>query len=228
MKTSVTNRMKVGLMVLAVQLGFAASVYAGGGSLLRLPINGITENNKEQCKQLFEKKFPEVLIDSRYSSVRMIKDGSGYMVQLRPERGRVTLKEIENALKDSPFSIKRDHLVYYSLARFQLGEIENAEKHVKAIAKLSEKNLQTNHWKDENGKVWMTFRDPSRNSGRSFSEYEKKLLFSHKSLTKYLADNKIDLLAVSWGYHHGDQSKTYTEAWRGEPFGARLVSSIDK
>lgn len=214
--------MKVGLAVFALQLGIIANAHAGGASVLQLPIEGVTKENSDQCAKLFEKVFSSVLINWKNGNVKMIKEGSTNLVQLRPERGQISLSEIERALKGSPFSIKREQLVYVSLLRLHIGKVEDHEKHVDALANLDGKKLTTHFVVNADGSLWITLRDPTRNAAISVREKREKTLMTHRRLTRYLSENKIDLIAISWGRHRTEQA----EAWRGDFFGARLTGEV--
>ena len=227
MKTRLRRELKIGLVAFAMHLGVIASVSAGGASLLQLPIEGVTPENSDQCAKLFGERFRPVLIDWKDGDVKMIKQGATIMVQLRPDRGQVSLGDVEKALKGSPFSIKRDQLEYFSLLRLRIGKVGDPEKHIMALATLDGKKLQTHSVENEDGSRWITLREPSRNLKYSRYEERRQALIAHRRLTRYLSENKIELLEISWGNHpllepHGE---SYAEVWRGESFGAQLVAT---
>ena len=219
--------MKVGLAAFALHLGVIADAHAGGGSLLHLPIEGVTTENRAQCAKLFEKKFGTVLINWKNGDVKMIKDGSTDMVVLRPDRGQISLGDVERALKGSPFNIKREQLEYFSLLRLRIGKVADYEKHVKALATLDGKKLQRHSVENEDGSLWITLRESTRNTAIPRVEKRKQTLVTHQRLTKYLSKNKINLIEISWGNHprlepHGN---SYAEVWRGDSFGARPAAT---
>ena len=72
-RSTINRAMAVGLAAFAFYLGVIADAHAGGASLLHLPIEGVTEENRAQCVKLFEQKFGEVLIDWKNGDVKMIK-----------------------------------------------------------------------------------------------------------------------------------------------------------
>lgn len=225
MKTRLTKKMKAGLVALAFQLGVVASSHAGGGSVLQLPIEGVTAENSNQCANLFEEKFaPALTRPWNNVHVKMFKEGSTNLIQLRPERGQISLSDVEKALKGSPFTIKREQLEYISLVRLRIGKIADHEKLTKALATLDGKKLQTHTVEDKDGSLWITLRDPTRNTAIPLIEKRKRTLITHQRLTRYLSENKINLLAISWGHHRLDHS----EVWRGVSFGARPAAAVTK
>lgn len=161
----------------------------------------------------------------------MIKDGDGphYLVELRPDRGTISLGEIEQALKGSPFSIKREKLEYFSLIRMRVRKIENYQKHLKILTSLDGRNLQSSCDENTDGSLWITLRDSGRNSAIPHNEKWTRTLITHRRLTRYFTENKIELIEIRWGYQpHLDNAKarriksgTRPEIWRGDPFGAR-------
>jgi len=218
------KKVTFGFVALVFQLGMIAKVFAGGASVLHLPIDGITEENKEQCVKIMAEKFAPVLTNWRNGLVEVFKDDSTYFIQLRPERGQLTLSEIEKALDGSPFSIKRDHLEYFSLIRLHLGKMEDREKHVKALSSVDGKKIHSHTIENPDGTVLVILRDTLRNKAVPVSVHRSRSLMTHKRLTDYLSKNKIDLLAISWG----DHSRNHSKGWRGDSFGARPVSGPKK
>lgn len=222
----------LGLTTLGLHFGGTANVQAGGASLLQLPIEGITAENQAQCKQLFEKTFRPILINWKNGDAKIIKDGSTDMIVLRPDHGQISLSDVERALKGSPFSIKRDQLEYFSLLRLRIKKVVDYQTHVKALATLDGKKLQTHSVENKDGSIWITFRDVTRNSTTPRAEKRKRSLITHQRLTSYCTQNKINLLEVSWGripflddrtsWSDGG-SGTRPEIWRGDYFGARLA-----
>lgn len=224
--------MKASLAAFALQLGVIASVHAGGASVLQLPIEGVTTENSDQCAKLFEEEFAPVLINWKNGDVKIIKNGASNLVVLRPERGQISLSDVEKALEGSPFTIERERLEYFSLVRVCIGKIADHEKYVRALATLDGKKLQTHVVENADGSLWVTLRDPTRNTTIPLVEKRKRALITHGRLTSFLSENKISLVAISWGHHRLDYSesysetygKSYSEVWRGESYGARLAA----
>lgn len=131
------------------------------------------------------------------------------------------MEEIEKALEGSPFSVNRDRLEYFSLISLHLGKMENPEKHVRGIVALDGKKMHTRICENEDGTIRVTFRDTLRNAAVPVSVSRERSLFTHQGVTKYLSENKIKLIAISWGH----DSLSFSKDWRGEPFGARMVSA---
>jgi hypothetical protein len=227
MKTMLDRKMKLALVAFALHLGLVANIHAGGGSLLHLPIEGVTKGNRDQCAKLFEQKFGPVLINWRNGDVKMLKDGSINLVELRPERGQISLGDVEKVLKGSPFSIKREQLEYFSLVRLRIGRIADREKHVESLATLDGKKFQTHSVENADGSLWITLRDPVRNTAIPLVEKRTQTLVTHRRLTNYLSKHKINLIEISWGHNRRlDTGKFYREAWRGDHFGARPAATL--
>lgn len=223
MKIKLSHRMKASLAALALQFGVVGFVHAGGASVLHLPIEGVTATNSDECTKLLQEKFAPVLLVWKDAAVKTIKDGSTNMVQLRPERGSISLGDVEKALKGSPFAINRDQLEYFSLLRLRIGKIESHEKHVEALATLDGKKLQKHSVENEDGSVWITLRDPIRNKAVTLAEKRKQVLVTHERLTEYCSENEIKLIEISWGNVPGlePSGRSYVEVWRGNTYGAR-------
>jgi hypothetical protein len=215
--------MKASLAALALQFGVVGIVHAGGASVLHLPIEGVTATNSDQCTELLQEKFAPVLLAWKDEAVKIVKDGSTNMVQLRPERGPISLGDVEKALKGSPFSINRDQLEYFSMLRLRIGKIESHEKHVEALATLDGKTLQKRSVENEDGSVWITLRDPIRNKAITLAEKRKQVIITHERLTEYCSENDIKLIEISWGNIHRrmPSGRSYAEVWRGNSYGAR-------
>ena len=216
-----TKNVMAGLAVVALQLGVVASAHAGGGSILRLPIEGVTEENSDRCINLFKEQFAPVLINWNDGDVKMIKVGSTNLVELRPERGRISLSDVEKALKDSPFTIDRAQLEYVSLVRLRIGKVGDSQRHIDALANLDGKKLLTEIVEDSDGTLLFTLRDPLRNAAVPLVEKRKRTLITHQRLASYLSENKIELIAIDWGHHRLNHGK----GWRGDYFGARLADA---
>ncbi len=201
--------MKTGLAALVVQIGIIAGAHAGGAAVLHLPIEGVTAKNFDQCAELLREKFAPALLDWKGVDVKLIKDEGHNLVQLRPERGHLSLGEVEKALVGSPFSIKRDQLEYLSSIRLRIGKTADPEKLANALVTLDGKKLHTRIREDRDGSFLITLRDPRVDRGKSIP------LFTHQRLTSYLSKNKVKLISISWGnsFH------------RGAPFGARLSAA---
>jgi hypothetical protein len=234
MKMQLPKQMKASLVAFALQLAIVASAHAGGPTILQLPIEGVTEENSHQCAKLFEEKFGPVLINWKNGDVRIIKDGSTNLVALRPDRGQISLAEVEKVIEGSPFSIRREQLEYFSLVRLRIGKVPNHEKHIKGLASLDGKKLQAQYVENKDGSLWITLRDTARNTAISFPEKRKRSLVSHKRLMKHLSENKIELLEISWGCRQeidhrlswsDGSSGTRPELWRGDYFGARIAAA---
>ena len=209
MKIKPTKNLKLGLLVLALQLSVIGCVLAGGPAILHLPLEGVTAENSDQCTKLFEKKFGNILTNWKSGDVKMIKDGNTNLVQLRPERGEISLSEVEHALKGSPFSIKREQLEFISVMQIRIENIADYEKVIRPLETLDGKKLQSHTVKGEDGNLFITLSGPNLKNGKSIP------LITHQRLSNYLTKHKIKLISISWGNGHH----------RGAPFGARLVTA---
>ncbi|MGI9243888.1 MAG: hypothetical protein ACR2RV_24035 [Verrucomicrobiales bacterium] len=215
MKMQLPKQMKASLVAFALQLAIVASAHAGGPAILQLPIEGVTEENSHQCAKLFEEKFRPVLtswnkpVAGGYLGARMIKNGATNLIVLRPERGEISLSEIDKALKGSPFTVKREQLEYIRLMQLRIGKIKDHEKLVKALATLDGKKLLTDTVEDTDGSLFITLSVPHPERGKSDP------LITHQRLSRFLSKNKINLIEISWGQnlHRGNC-----------PFGARLAA----
>lgn len=233
MRTILSKKIKASVVALALQFTAVASVHAGGATLLHLPIAGVTAENRDRCAELFAEKFRPVLIDWKNGDVKMTKEGSSDVVVLRPDRGQISLSDVESALEGSPFTIERERLEYFGLLRICIKETADYEKHTDALATLDGKKLQTHVVETADGEVWITLRDTTRNTMLPPAEKRKRSIITHARLTEYLSENELSLVAILWGRHPLDYSepfretngKSYAEAWRGEAYGARPAAT---
>lgn len=193
-----------------VALALTAVANAGGPALLQLPVEGVTSKNSDQCEKLLEEKLGPVLSNwnnpARGGDVRMIVEKPTNLVQLRPGRSQLSLGEIEKALKGSPFSINREQLVYVGVVQFEIGKMEDHEKLVSKLGELDGVKMGVSAEKNKDGTILITLSDPQHRAG---------VIVTHKRLAGFLAENNLELNAVSWS------GRFHCRA----PFGARTKAS---
>ena len=201
MKTNPTTTLKAALIALAL----SATAHAGGPALLQLPVEGVTPKNSAQCEKLLEEKLGPSLSNwnngAQGGDVQMLVKDSQNLIQLRPGRAPLSLADIETVLKGSPFSIKRDQLEFIGVMHVQVGKMNDHEKFAEQLAAIDGKNLMAYSEVTKDGNVMITLT--LHNKG-----------VTHKRLTSYLTENKVDLIAISWS------GRFHCRA----PFGARLVT----
>ncbi|MFT5467824.1 MAG: hypothetical protein ACI8UO_002931 [Verrucomicrobiales bacterium] len=195
MKMVPTNKLKTILAAFALQLGIFAGANAGGPAILHLPIEGVTSENSDQCAKLFEEKFASVITLWKGGDIKMIKDGSTNLIQVRPENGQISLSDVEKALEGSPFSIKREQLEFISVVQLRIEKIEEPEKLVRALETLDGKKLQGYAHKETDGILLITLMDPRLNIPPD--ERGVMPLITHQRLTSYLSENGVKLISIS-------------------------------
>lgn len=126
-----TDRIKTGLVALALQFGIVAGAHAGGPALLQLPLEGVTAKNSTQYTKLIEEKLGVVVSgwnNSASGNREKVKDGSTNVIQFQLGRKDALLSDVEKVLEGSPFTIKREELEYFGVVQLRIGKIADHEK----------------------------------------------------------------------------------------------------
>ncbi len=186
MKTPRTSIITNAIAVCTVCAFLNLPALAGGPGWLHLPVDGLTEENREACVKLVREKLKASIMPSSSPSHQVnVKDGFVHMpLGSKP----VSLADFEAALKGSAFKIPMDELVFDRVVRFKIDRADSLEDLSADLSVSPDIHVSTR--KLDQGEISILVQD---RRGR------RKALLAYRDLKRIIADHGAKLIDVTWG-----------------------------
>jgi hypothetical protein len=208
--------------VLAVALFFPAQLFAGGPPWLCLPIDGVTPANSKACAELLTSKLEEKLWPHEgWERSVIIRERAGQPYITLNMGKNLGLREIEQALAGSSFSIPRDKLRLFGHVVLEIDAGKAAAKDLlAAIEKMDQVSVEASKGegelllvtvdmpypeekggRDRETVEWEKFQRndfASNHSARSETPIAARNLPSYDTFRDVIAKHKASLKSVHW------------------------------
>lgn len=193
---------------------YPTQALAGGPSWLRLPVDGITKENQEDCAKLFREKLKPHIMQSSYAGHQVaVKDG---YVQMPLAAKPLSLADIQGCLKGSAFSIPSDQLIFDGVVRLEIDTTRDLRKLSSDLR--SGPSIEVTAKGLAGGGISILIESPRRNSTP---------LLSYQELKHIVSKQGGKIIDVTWGA----DSDTYGEEdfihwFCGDAFGALRSADV--
>ena len=201
-----------------IALGLAAALMAvtplaqaGGLAPLQVGIEGLTKDNRAQCEKLLRTAFADQLVGGgkNHYDVTFAHLDTTPVARLQIDQKPLSLAALEKALKDSPFSIKRNSLQFQGVVRLHVSGTRDRKALSEALRKEGDASVHVIAGDNDLTTVLV--------SGTSDAP-----LFTYQRLTAVLEGQGAKLDAVTWGRAKDAREP---DLWHcRKPFGARHAS----
>jgi hypothetical protein len=215
------TKLIVPILVLSGCIFSPWSTFAGGPGLLKLPVEGLTSQNQQQCEQLLQSKLKEQLVQEnnwKYGYA-LVGENDGTHILVNPGSSTVSLAEIEKALEGSPYRIDRNQLLFRGVVR------------IEASKQLDAKALRTALSDGGTGVnvTERTLKDGSHSFVVNTLKREGAPLLSYRDLMAVVKKQHAELHSISWGVDKSQKESEEMGTWMCRaPFGASRVSEATK
>ena len=218
--TSPSRRRAVtGLAIAAgLFLTYAPAAHAGGPALLRLPVDGITEENQAACIALLEEKLKDQLM--RTGDHVTIQDGGNVQFQLGVD-SPISLNTVRESLAGSDFKIPTHRLILTGTVRLEVGGAEDPQGIADALRPDKSTIIEVKEFDD--GTATILIGERSRHT----EQRRARPLRALRDVERIVAKHDAKLLDVRWG----SEAKKYGQEdhmhwFCRDPYGVERISDL--